>query len=284
MDDLVGAIVARLSRIRGLVAVALGGSYARGTQQPDSDIDLALYYREGCPFSIRDIENVAGQINDAPHPIVTDFGRWGRWVNGGAWLTVGGQRVDLLYRNIDDLERVIEECGRGNIESDFYQQPPYGFHSYIYLGELGICDILHDPEGSLVRLKKRIIPYPQPLKRAIINRFLWAVEFDLEHARKLATRGDVYNAAGCLTRCASELVQVAYALNERHFVHDKGALDEIASFELVPAGFGSVLTEVLSEPGRSSRTLRQSTSKLGTVVQELIDLCGGLYSRPDFRT
>lgn len=181
------------------------------------------------------------------------------------------------------MERVIEECKRGNIESDFYQQPPYGFHSYIYLGELSVCRALHDPQGILARLKERIIAYPQPLKRAIINRFLWGAEFDLEHARKFAQQGDVYNATGCLARCASELVQVIYALNKRYFVHDKGALDEIASFGLKPAEFGSILTGVLAQPGRDSSELAESTSKLEAALQELMQLCEGLYSRPDFR-
>ncbi len=283
MDDLIAQIVSRLGKIRGLVAVALGGSYARGTQRPDSDIDLGLYYREESPFSIQDIKSLAEEINDAPQPAVTDFWRWGRWVNGGAWLTVKGRRVDFLYRNLDDLERVIEECRRGNIESDFFQQPPYGFHSYIYLGELSICNALHDPSGILAQLKERLIPYPALLKRAIIGRFLWGAEFDLGQAGKFAEQGDVYNATGCFARCAAHFVQVMYALNERYFVSDKCALEEIASFELRPADFGSVLTQVLARPGESGEELIESASKLAALLEQVIGLCGELYARPSFR-
>ena len=135
-------IVGRLSRIDGLVAVALGGSRAQGTYRPDSDVDIGLYYRDSSPFSVQDIVAVAEQISDDPHPVVTDFYRWGPWVNGGAWLVVRGQRVDWLYRSIDALERTIEACLQGQFESDYYQQPPYGFHSYVYLGELSICRAL----------------------------------------------------------------------------------------------------------------------------------------------
>ncbi|MGI8553713.1 MAG: nucleotidyltransferase domain-containing protein [Dehalococcoidia bacterium] len=35
----------RLGRIDGIVAVALGGSLARGEGRPDSDIDLGIYFR-----------------------------------------------------------------------------------------------------------------------------------------------------------------------------------------------------------------------------------------------
>ena len=38
-------IVERLASIRGVEAVALGGTRARGRERDDSDWDLALYYR-----------------------------------------------------------------------------------------------------------------------------------------------------------------------------------------------------------------------------------------------
>jgi Nucleotidyltransferase domain len=67
-----------LCAVRGVNAVALGGSYARGTQHPGSDIDLGLYYSESQPFVIEDIRQVA-----TSPAVVTDFYEWGAWVNGG---------------------------------------------------------------------------------------------------------------------------------------------------------------------------------------------------------
>ncbi len=283
MNNLIAEIAGTLSGVERMAAVALGGSYARGTQRPDSDIDLGLYYRQDAPFSIQDIKEVASEISDEPQPVVTDFGRWGPWVNGGAWLTVKGQRVDFLYRNLDKLGRVIEECGRGEFESDYYQQAPYGFHSYIYLGELSVCKPLHDPEKVLVYLKERVVPYPPALKKSIVQRFLWSVEFDLAQAEKFAAQGDVYNAAGCFTRCAAALVQAVYALNERYFLTDKGALAEIESFAVKPEGFGATLEAVLSHPGVTSDELNENASKLANLFRGVVNICGDLYSRPDFR-
>ncbi len=170
MNDLITGVVARLCTVKGVAAVALGGSFARGLQGPDSDIDLSIYYEDACPFSVQDIVAVATEVNDIAEPTVTDFGRWGRWVNGGVWLTTQGQPVDFLYRSLDDIGRVVTDCQLGHFESDFYQQPPYGFHSYVYLGELSYCRILYDPQGALAQLKKRIALYPERLKSAIINR------------------------------------------------------------------------------------------------------------------
>ena len=272
----------RLGRIAGVAAVALGGSRARGTHRPDSDFDLGIFYREASPFRIEDVKQLAAELSDLPDPVVTDFGRWGRWVNGGAWLTIRGQRVDFIYRNLDDLARVFEACQQGQIEWDFGQQPPYGFHSYVYLGELSAAQALYDPDHALRRLKERLVPYPPRLKRAIINRLLWGCEFDLTHAKSFAQRGDVYNAAGCLTRIACQLVQVLYALNEQYFVNDKGALDEIERFSLRPDRFASILTRVLACPGATSDELVESARGMGGLVEETARLCGRLYARPEF--
>src|SRR6516165_6398162 len=98
--DLVSSLTKRLGEIPGIKAVVLGGSYARGRAQPDSDIDLGLLYSQAAPFSVERIRELAEQVNDTPGPVVTDLYGWGAWVNGGAWLTIGGQRVDLIYRNL----------------------------------------------------------------------------------------------------------------------------------------------------------------------------------------
>jgi len=52
-------MVKDLARIPGIQAIALGGSYARGTACQDSDVDLGLYYSENSPFSINSIKALA---------------------------------------------------------------------------------------------------------------------------------------------------------------------------------------------------------------------------------
>jgi len=95
---LIESLGARLSRLAGMQAVVLGGSYARGRARPDSDIDLGLLYRKDAPFSIEEVATIARELNDTPDPVVTGFYEWGPWVNGGSWLTIGGQRVEFLYK------------------------------------------------------------------------------------------------------------------------------------------------------------------------------------------
>src|SRR5262245_6163071 len=200
-----------------MLAVVLGGSHARGRSQPGSDIDLGLIYSEAVPFSIESVRELAGAVNDTPGPVVTDFYGWGPWVNGGAWLTVGGQRVDFLYRSLEHVERVIADAEAGRYELHYLQQPPFGFFSATYLGEVATCVPLFDPEARLDALKRRVADYPEALRKAVIQDFLFMAEFTLTaFAPRYAARSDAYGTAACLARAVNELVMALFALNRRY--------------------------------------------------------------------
>lgn len=91
-SELVSTLAMRLGAVRGIMAAVLGGSHARGRARSGSDIDLGILYSEVAPFSIQSVRELAEDINDTAGPVVTNFYEWGPWVNGGAWLTIGGQR------------------------------------------------------------------------------------------------------------------------------------------------------------------------------------------------
>ncbi len=276
--ELVDALVADLAPIAGIEAIVLGGSHARGRARPDSDVDLGLLYCESAPFAIDAIRELCGRVDDAPDPVVTEFYEWGPWVNGGAWLSIRKQRVDLLYRSLDHVERVIGEAEAGRYELHYAQQPPFGFWSGTYLGEISVMLPLFDPHGRVAALKQRVVEYPEALRRTVVQNYLGAVEFGLEgFARKLALRGDVYGTVGCLARLAHQLVLVSFALNRRHPVNDKTAIAEIAEFSSAPRDFGIRLEALLSHPGRSADELGRAVEELAALFRETVALAGDLY-------
>ena len=204
--ELVSSLAKRLGAIRGIKAVVLGGSYARGRAESGSDIDLGLLYSEAAPFSIQSVRELAEALNDTAGPVVTNFYEWGPWVNGGAWLTIGGQRVDFIYRSLEHLERVIADAEAGRYEIHYLQQPPFGFFSGTYLGEIAVCIPLLDPEARLEVLKRRVADYPEALRRAVVQDYLFMAEFTLTaFAPKVAARSDTYGTAACLARAVNEL-------------------------------------------------------------------------------
>jgi hypothetical protein len=266
--------------VRGVIAVALGGSYARGTQHPGSDIDLGLYYSESQPFVIEDIRQVAEQVATSP-AVVTDFYEWGAWVNGGAWIPTRVGKVDFLYRNVDQVRRVIEDAHAGKVDLDFCRQPPYGFHGVTYLGETQVALPLYDPSNILIALKKAVASFPPALKHSIVREYLWGVEVTLLFAHDFATRADVYNTAGCLTRGLSYLTQVLFALNETYFIADKGAIEAIEAFPISPRTYADRVNQILARPGRTSVELARAVASFEALFHDVVGLAGGLY-RPKY--
>jgi hypothetical protein len=61
--NLLNAIASELSKIPGVIAVVLGGSYARRAARPDSDLDVGLYYSKNSPPDIEAIRRCAETIS-----------------------------------------------------------------------------------------------------------------------------------------------------------------------------------------------------------------------------
>ena len=274
-------IAARLGQIDGVIAVVLGGSWARGTARPDSDVDLGIYYQPAHPPSLAALRQLAQEIDDRRLPdLVTDFGEWGPWINGGAWLQLAGVHVDWLFRDLDRVAHTIDECRAGRPTCDYQIGHPHGFHNHMYMGEVHVCRPLHDPRGTLAQLKTLAAVYPPALKQALINKYLFEAQFSLDIARKPAQRGDAAYVAGCLFRCVACLVQVLFALNEQYFLNEKGSVDAIEGFALHPDGFGASIATALGERREAG------VAQLDALVHDVRQLCAsvpGLWAAVPFR-
>lgn len=95
------AITARLAAVPGVVAIVLGGSYARGTARPDSDLDVAMYYAEQSPFKI---DGIASNLWLAEFSLVHAAGYAGR---GDVYAASG---VPPGY--VQQLSRILAHLGK----------------------------------------------------------------------------------------------------------------------------------------------------------------------------
>ena len=276
-QTLLKELVRQLSKIPGMAAIVLGGSYAAGTNHESSDLDIGLYYFEARPFAIEEIRRIAESIAIEQSVTVTNFYEWGPWVNGGAWIHTRQGKVDVLYRNLDQVQHTIAEAQRGIVQHDYDQQPTHGFYNVIYLAETQICVPLFDPNRLIDQLKKQVRIYPIKLKHNIISGSLWSAEFTFMHARSFATQGDIYNTVGCLTRVASDLTQALFALNDRYFIRDKKVMDTIATFPKLPVGYSQNIKDILACPGSTAQELTQTVNRLEEVWHSMVSLAGELY-------
>jgi predicted nucleotidyltransferase len=232
-DPILQRIVPALAEVPGVAAIALGGSRARGTATETSDYDIGLYYAAARPLDTARLLQAARMLVDKPEAAeVTPVGGWGPWIVGGGWLSVDGRKVDLLYRSIEAVSDVIEKCRAGEIAMHYQPGHPHGFCSAIWMGEVALCQPLHDPEGRLARLKAATSPYPAALRDALIRKFEWEILFSIENGELAAGRGEQTHAAGCAYRALACAGLVLFALNERYLINEKGALQEAACLPL----------------------------------------------------
>ena len=172
LPQFIHRVVERLQSIQGIAAIALGGSRARGNQTHKSDVDLGLYYNPENPPDLKQLNHLASELDDNHREnLITPIGEWGKWINGGGWLQIEGVPVDFLYRDVDLVNRVIDNCHAGHITIDYQPGHPHGFVSSIYMGEVAVCLPLHDPDGVLNSFFSKTTPYPIQLQQATINKF-----------------------------------------------------------------------------------------------------------------
>jgi hypothetical protein len=268
----------QLSQIRGIESVVLGGSYARGTARPDSDLDLGLYYSDAAHPDLEAIRATAEKFSLPNHPpTVTSFYEWGPWVNGGAWIHTAVGKVDLLYRNLEQLQRVIDESQAGIYHHHFYQQPTFGFVSVIYLAETKSCLPLFDRRNLLAGFKRRVEIYPLPLQEKLVRESLWTAEFSFLHADGFALRGDIFNTVGCLGRIAFMLVQALFALNSEYYFGDKGSVETTDRFDRRPEQFSTRLQGVLALQMATPNELKFATHQMRNLWKEVVALAEGRY-------
>ncbi|MBV9788762.1 MAG: nucleotidyltransferase domain-containing protein [Chloroflexi bacterium] len=274
-SQLISRIVERLQPIPGIQAIVLGGSRARGTHTPTSDIDLGIYYQPTAPLDLAALADVATSIDDEQRTeLVTEIGGWGPWINGGGWLRVQGIPVDFLYRDLDQVARIIADCQAGQFEIAYQPGHPHGFASHIYLAEIALCQPLYDPQQTIARLKAETQPYPIALKHAIIRRFAWEAEFSLLNAHKSVSRSDVAYAAGCCFRCVACLAQTLFALNERPWMNEKGAVAIATTFPLCPPNFQPRVEDAFGRLNTTAEAIAGAIATLERLVQETQALVG----------
>ena len=198
----------RLAAIPGVIAVTLGGSRARGEEHEGSDWDFGLYYRGTLdPDDVRSL-GYAGTVFGP--------GEWGSIVNGGAWLEIDGERVDLIYRDLDEVEQWVAAADTGHFEVRREVGYVAGIATYVLAGELAIAKVLH---GTLPRPA-----FSAALARSAPAWWFHIAAMALGIADAHAARDDAVATTANVTQAALACAQGRLAAQQRWVLNEKGII------------------------------------------------------------
>ncbi|MEV7730660.1 nucleotidyltransferase domain-containing protein [Streptomyces sp. NPDC088921] len=235
----------RLAALPTVRAVALGGSRAEGTARPDSDWDLAVYYRGA--FDPAELRAVGWEGE------VSEIGGWGGGVfNGGAWLTIDGRRVDVHYRDLDVVERELAEAEEGRFRVEPLLFHLAGIPTYLIVAELAINQVLR---GDL----PRPAAYPPKLRVSAAARWRDTAHATLAYAKAHhAPAGRLTETAGALATAAVQMGHSVLAARGEWVTNEKRLLERAGLRDV-----DRIVESLTASPGAAVRAV--------TEVRELLD-------------
>lgn len=269
-QSLIDEIVAQIRTVQGVRAIVLGGSRARGTHTSTSDIDLGIYYDSDEPIDLQALNAVATLLDDSHHPdLLTPFGGWGPWINGGGWLTIQNIPVDFIYRDLKKVTHIINECLSGQVETVYQPGHPFGFLSSIYMAEIAVCQPLWQSQNQVSKIQALTQPYPSELQRALIGRFAWEISFALATAKKGVARVDVTYVSGCAFRSVMCMCQVLFALNHQYWLNEKGAVAFAETFAMRPENWQARVEQSFQHLTADQTELEEGIHLLASLANDM---------------
>ncbi|MFM1650618.1 nucleotidyltransferase domain-containing protein [Brevibacillus sp. B_LB10_24] len=269
VQEIINEVAKNLEGVPGIVGIVLGGSRARGTHRPTSDIDIGIYYDETAGFDVRKLEPIAAQLDDEHREgLISSLGGWGPWVNGGGWLVMQGYHVDFIFRDIHRVRRVIDDCLAGAVSAHYHAGHPHAYLNAMYMGEAAICRIITDPTNQIAQLKAKTVPYPKPLQDEIIRYFLFEASFSLMFAEANTDKDDISYVSGCCFRTISCLNQVLFAKNEEYCINEKKAVATADGFPVKPQDYKKRIDKIVTLISSDDDKTREGVQILRELVSE----------------
>lgn len=217
-----------------VVAVAAGGSVARGWADRYSDIELAVWWdqvpaaeeRAGCAHQIADL---------------SDRRDFGHRPDLDAWtedFAAAGMKFDITHRTVDGQDRLLALVLDRHDTSVVHQQS---------VGEVVNAAGMHG-DDVLERWRRRADPYPDGLARAMVEANLrFGPNAWLE---RLAARDDVLPLAEISVTVVKAVFGVLLGLNRIYHPGYKWMDRTLASMTVCPTDLALRMRSVLAGPAR----------------------------------
>jgi hypothetical protein len=268
-DEIVSALVPMLRTwVAGEYGIAIGGSYAKGSGDSLSDVDIYLFANEVLPAARR-AERVVADLGAQARP--ESWGAGDPFVQGGTDFWHAGQRVECWLRSTREVDGTLRACLGGEVRREYVVWTVMGFLSYTALADVHSMNIVDDPHGILVRWKTAVATYPEALRQSILGRFMPEAAFWPEnfHYRTAVQRADVIYTSAIVQQVLQALIQVVFALNRVYFPGEKRLAHAMETLPIQPSGFARRVQELLAPSSVDVAGLETQRRELADLVAEM---------------
>lgn len=232
----VNKLIDEIGHLVQVEAIALGGSRATGRNDKKSDYDVYVYITNSIDENVRRniLYKYCGYME-----IGNSF-----WELEDDVTLKNGIDMDIIYRNIDDFEKMVS--------SVVIDCVPWNGYTTCMWHNLITSQIVLDKNGKLSGLQAKYqIKYPEKLKKNIISNNLKLLSgtlpaYDMQ-IKKAESRGDLVSVNHRVTEFLASYFDIIFALNEMTHPGEK-RMQSICSTEcrILPDRFNENLNRLFA--------------------------------------
>lgn len=249
------------SQLEQVEAIALGGSRAGQDYDQNSDYDVYIYLNSPIDEAIR--QNILTKYCSYME-IGNQF-----WELEDDCILNNGIQIELIYRSLESFEQ--------ELNSTVFQHQAQNAYTTCMWHNLLHSKILYDPNGRYTSLQKAYqIPYPQELKKHIIERQLLLLEQSMpafsHQIEKAIKRQDLLSMNHRTSEFFASYFDLLFALNEQTHPGEKRMIDYAkTNCALLPKQFEGTIRDyfqLLYQPQQGE----QAVLTLQTILKQLKDI------------
>ena len=260
------SVVESLAELEGVQGILCFGSYAMGTFDEYSDLDLFVFCE---PEVVSEAERrqVLESIQGISHFEESDTAAgWdNQWSPQVDYLRVNGTRFEISYNTADWIRTVVRRVTQEGATSI----PEQKFRPYTMLGLLENGIILYDPCSFLRDLIDCLYPYPVQLKQRLISDSLHTLKDCLAELKDGVKRGfGLTFFHFFFHRMRDALHILLFAVNEKYDPAVKRSEVAYEKLSLLPPNFLERYARLLEGPF-DKNGMQQAIRELETLITEI---------------
>ncbi|MBS0288084.1 MAG: DUF4037 domain-containing protein [Proteobacteria bacterium] len=241
LTKLLENFIHHLSQQPEVLAILCYGSYAEGTQDEHSDIDILVL----CDNAIMDVKkrqliyDKSGVHHQQLHKAIENWET--SWTPVNDEFKLNNIKVEVGYNDTIWVHSLISDLmQKGSTTLSYFE-----FRPYTFLGLLENALCFYEKDQFFTHLKSSIRPYPAKLKQNIIQENMSIMDEGVADLEDCMKRDIGFLASQFyLFRAFDAAVQILFAINEVYYPASKREERHVLGLKLLPPRFEEFMNEL----------------------------------------